>query len=145
MLRAWLAAGRIRRYGALVSHLRLGFTANAMMVMAVPQERIEEVGDDRLAASPDVSHCYQRPSFADFPYTSTRWCMAPMRCLRIVPRGEGNGVGHGRAVLDESTEAATMALVLAAQVSHGEVQMPRLRAATEATCHTTSVSGLKPR
>jgi DNA-binding Lrp family transcriptional regulator len=81
---AWLAAGRIRRYGALVSHLRLGITANAMTVMAVPEARLEEVGT-RLAASPDVSHCYQRPSFADFPYTLYAMVHATdrARCLEI--------------------------------------------------------------
>ena len=59
--------GVVRRYGALVSHRRLGFTANAMVVMAVAPERIEAAGA-RLAESPHVSHCYQRPPFAGFPY-----------------------------------------------------------------------------
>jgi DNA-binding Lrp family transcriptional regulator len=66
-LRQWAADGRIRRYGALVSHRRLGFTANAMVVASVPAERIEEVGE-LLASSPSVSHCYERPPFAGFPY-----------------------------------------------------------------------------
>ncbi len=60
-------AGVVRRYGALVSHRRLGFVANAMVVMAVPPERIEEAGA-RLAESPHVSHCYQRPTLPEFPY-----------------------------------------------------------------------------
>jgi len=59
--------GVVRRYGALVSHRRLGFTANAMVVMAVAPERIEAAGA-RLAESARVSHCYQRPPFAGFPY-----------------------------------------------------------------------------
>ncbi len=66
-LRALLANGRIRRYGALVSHRRLGIAANAMTVLVVPEERMEEAGR-RVSASPAVSHCYQRPTFAGFPY-----------------------------------------------------------------------------
>jgi DNA-binding Lrp family transcriptional regulator len=66
-LRQWVGDGRIRRYGALVNHLRLGFTANAMVVASVAAERIEEVGE-LLASSPSVSHCYERPPFAGFPY-----------------------------------------------------------------------------
>lgn len=62
-----LRTGVVRRYGALVNHRRLGFTANAMVVMAVPPERIEAAGA-RLAESPHVSHCYQRPPFPGFPY-----------------------------------------------------------------------------
>ena len=66
-LTALVEAGVVRRYGALVSHRRLGFTANAMVVMAIAPERIEAAGA-RLAESPHVSHCYQRPPFAGFPY-----------------------------------------------------------------------------
>jgi DNA-binding Lrp family transcriptional regulator len=66
-LRQWVDDGRIRRYGALVNHRRLGFTANAMVVMSVPAERIEEVGE-LLSSSPSVSHCYERPPFGGFPH-----------------------------------------------------------------------------
>lgn len=83
-LRSCLADGRIRRYGALVSHRRLGFTANAMVVMRVPEERIEEIGT-RLSASSDVSHCYQRPPFDGFPYSLYAMVHARdrARCLEI--------------------------------------------------------------
>jgi DNA-binding Lrp family transcriptional regulator len=66
-LNGLVQTGVVRRYGALVSHRRLGFTANAMLVMAIPPEQIEAAGA-RLAESPHVSHCYQRPPFDDFPY-----------------------------------------------------------------------------
>ena len=68
LLRGWVREGVIRRYGALVSHRRLGFTANAMVVMAVPESRIEAAGSI-VSASPAVSHCYQRPPFPEFPYS----------------------------------------------------------------------------
>jgi len=62
-----LKAGVIRRYGALVSHRRLGIAANAMVVMRVPEDRIEAAGA-RVAECRSVSHCYQRPAFEGFPY-----------------------------------------------------------------------------
>lgn len=67
LLIGWHGMGRIRRYGALVSHRRLGFVANAMTVWRVPPGRLVAAGE-ALAASPAVSHCYERPPFADFPY-----------------------------------------------------------------------------
>lgn len=66
-LAQWLADGRIRRYGALVSHLRLGIAANAMTVWQAPADKVEEVGR-AFASSPYVSHCYERPAFAEFPF-----------------------------------------------------------------------------
>ena len=67
VIRDWSASGRIRRYGASVNHRRLGFVANAMTVWSVPDDRIEEVGG-ALALAPEVSHCYQRPRFPEFPF-----------------------------------------------------------------------------
>jgi DNA-binding Lrp family transcriptional regulator len=84
-LRRWLADGRLRRYGALVSHLRLGFTANAMAVWRVPADRLPEVGAS-LAASPHVSHCYERPAFPEFPFNLYAMVHARSRerCLELV-------------------------------------------------------------
>jgi hypothetical protein len=42
--------------------------ANAMVCWQVPEDRAEEVGAT-LAASPAVSHCYQRPTYHDWPYS----------------------------------------------------------------------------
>ena len=56
----WIADGTIRRFGAMVRHQRLGYKANSMTAWDVPDGREEEVGAI-LAASSEVSHCYQRP------------------------------------------------------------------------------------
>ncbi len=56
----WKKDGTIRRFGAMVRHQRLGYTANAMSAWDVPDERADEVGRI-LAAADEVSHCYQRP------------------------------------------------------------------------------------
>jgi len=66
-LRQWLHSGVMRRYGALVSHRKLGYECNAMVVWQVPPERIAEVG--RLfAADPEVTHCYQRRPAPGLPH-----------------------------------------------------------------------------
>ena len=57
----------MRRFSAVLYHRKAGFRANAMGVWKVPDERIEEVGDT-FAHYQAVSHCYQRPTYEDWPY-----------------------------------------------------------------------------
>jgi len=59
--------GVMRRYAAILRHREAGFTANGMIVWKVPKGRISEVGD-KLGAFPQVSHCYERPVYPDWPY-----------------------------------------------------------------------------
>ena len=59
-LRRMLAAGIIRRIGAVPNHYRLGYRANGMSVWDVADERVSELGR-RVGALPFVSHCYRRP------------------------------------------------------------------------------------
>jgi DNA-binding Lrp family transcriptional regulator len=58
----------LRRVAAILYHRRAGFSANGMGVWKVPDEQILEVGG-RMAATRGVSHCYQRPTYADWPYS----------------------------------------------------------------------------
>ena len=58
----------MRRYSAVLYHRRAGFSANAMIVWNVPEERAQEVGDI-MATSPAVTHCYQRPIYDDWKYS----------------------------------------------------------------------------
>jgi len=59
-LKRWLEAGVIRRMGVVVRHHELGFAANAMVVLDVPDAEVDRVGR-RLAAEQYVTLCYQRP------------------------------------------------------------------------------------
>lgn len=59
--------GVMRRFAAILRHREAGFLANGMIVWKVPEERIEQVGT-QLGAFPQVSHCYQRPVYPDWPY-----------------------------------------------------------------------------
>ncbi len=58
----------MRRFSAVLHHRRSGFRSNAMIVWKVPSERSEEVGM-LMAENPAVTHCYERPTFPDWPYT----------------------------------------------------------------------------
>jgi DNA-binding Lrp family transcriptional regulator len=58
----------LRRVAAILYHRRAGFSANGMGVWKVPDERIMELGP-RMAAYRGISHCYQRPTYADWPYS----------------------------------------------------------------------------
>jgi DNA-binding Lrp family transcriptional regulator len=66
-LRYYEEIGVMRRFAAILRHRDVGFVANGMIVWRVPEERIEEVGAT-LGAFPQISHCYQRPVYSDWPY-----------------------------------------------------------------------------
>jgi siroheme decarboxylase len=60
--------GLLRRVAAILFHRRAGFSANGMGVWKVPETQIGEIGP-RMAAVRGVSHCYQRPTYPDWPYS----------------------------------------------------------------------------
>ena len=67
-LRGMQERGLLRRVAAILYHRRAGFSANGMGVWKVPDERIQDVGP-RMAAFRGISHCYQRPTYEDWPYS----------------------------------------------------------------------------
>jgi DNA-binding Lrp family transcriptional regulator len=58
----------LRRVAAILFHRRAGFSANGMGVWKVPDQQIMEIGP-RMAAFRGISHCYQRPTYQDWPYS----------------------------------------------------------------------------
>ncbi len=60
--------GILRRVAAILYHRRAGFSANGMGVWKVPDEKISELGP-RMASFRGISHCYQRPTYEDWPYS----------------------------------------------------------------------------
>ena len=97
--------GLLRRVAAILYHRRAGFSANGMGVWKVPDEHIYEVGC-RMAAVRGVSHCYQRPTYEDWPYSvftmahgrSKQECDAVLDAI-----AESTGIEE-RATLYSSTE-----------------------------------------
>lgn len=67
VLRRWEADGKLRRIGAVVSHVKMGLAAGSMVVWQVAPTRAEEVGRI-LASFTQVSHAYQRQTSPSWPY-----------------------------------------------------------------------------
>jgi len=66
----FLTSGRMRRFAAVLHHRQAGFGANAMGVWAGPAddpEALRRLGET-MAGFRAVSHCYQRPSYPEWPY-----------------------------------------------------------------------------
>ncbi|MBK7956098.1 MAG: Lrp/AsnC family transcriptional regulator [Candidatus Accumulibacter sp.] len=59
-IRGWCAEGIIKRFGVIVRHYELGYTANAMLVHDIPDAAVGEVGES-LAREAGITLCYQRP------------------------------------------------------------------------------------
>jgi DNA-binding Lrp family transcriptional regulator len=95
----------LRRVAAILFHRRAGFSANGMGVWKVPDDRVMEVGKE-MAAYRGISHCYQRPTYEDWPYSV--FTMAHGRskeeCDAILTQiAEDTGI-HERSTLYSSTE-----------------------------------------
>jgi len=96
-LKHMLDRGVIRRIGVVPNHYRIGYTANGMTVWDVPDERVDELGE-QVGRMLSVSHCYQRPRhLPDWPYN----------LFAMV---------HGRTRTDVEREADRIAEVLGAAV-----------------------------
>jgi DNA-binding Lrp family transcriptional regulator len=65
--RALQKRGQMRRFSATIAPRKTGFVATAMGVWVVPADRTDEYGA-RLSQHRSVSHCYLRPTYADWPY-----------------------------------------------------------------------------
>jgi DNA-binding Lrp family transcriptional regulator len=97
----------LRRVAAILYHRRAGFSANGMGVWRVPDDQILEVGA-RMAAVRGVPHCYQRPTYEDWPYSvftmahgrSKEECDAILQSIAE----EHDLHGEDRATLYSSTE-----------------------------------------
>ena len=59
-MQQWQEQGLFRRVGLVLNHRALGYVANAMLVLDVPDALIDEVGQ-RLGRAPGITLCYQRP------------------------------------------------------------------------------------
>ncbi len=97
----------LRRVAAILYHRRAGFSANGMGVWKVPEEKIMETGR-RMASFRGISHCYQRPTYEDWPYSVFTMAhgRSKQECDAILDSiAEECGMGpEDRATLYSSTE-----------------------------------------
>ncbi len=97
----------LRRVAAILFHRRAGFSANGMGVWKVDPADVPEIGG-RMAAVRGISHCYERPTYEDWPYSvftmahgrSKEECDAVLQSIA----DEHDLHGDDRAVLYSSTE-----------------------------------------
>jgi DNA-binding Lrp family transcriptional regulator len=97
----------LRRVAAILYHRRAGFSANGMGVWKVPEDQILEVGG-QMASFRGISHCYQRPTYEDWPYSVFTMAhgRSKQECDAILDSiAEECGMGpDDRATLYSSTE-----------------------------------------
>jgi DNA-binding Lrp family transcriptional regulator len=58
----------MRRFAAILHHRKAGYIGNVMVAWSVPEEKVEAVGH-QMAQFRAVSHCYQRPTFPEWPFS----------------------------------------------------------------------------
>ena len=74
----WLESGAISRFGIVVRHRELGFSANAMLVHDIPDADVDRVAAG-LAGEDAVTLCYRRPRhLPHWPYNL--FCMIHGQC-----------------------------------------------------------------
>jgi DNA-binding Lrp family transcriptional regulator len=97
--------GLLRRVAAILYHRRAGFSANGMGVWKVPDEQISDIGR-RMAAVRGVSHCYQRPTYEDWPYSVFTMAhgRSKLECDAVLDAIAADTGIHERATLYSSTE-----------------------------------------
>jgi DNA-binding Lrp family transcriptional regulator len=98
------SSGVMRRFAAVLRHQKAGFLANAMVCWRIPEEQLPDLGY-RLASYPEVSHCFQRPVYPDWPYGiySMVHARSRKRCEEIARR-MSQEIGVGDYVILYSTK-----------------------------------------
>jgi siroheme decarboxylase len=71
-LQRWMDSGTLKRFGVVVRHHELGFSANAMAVFDVPDDLVDACGE-ALARQPGVTLAYRRERASAWPYNL--YCM----------------------------------------------------------------------
>lgn len=67
-IKLWQESGLVKRFGLVVKHRQLGFTANAMVVWNIADADVDAVAA-QLSSCNEVSLCYRRPRrLPEWPY-----------------------------------------------------------------------------
>ena len=111
-------AGILTRVGVIVRHRAVGWSANAMVVWALPEDRIAAAGA-ALARHPGITLCYQRrtvPGVWDYPLYSMIHARSRAEALAVLGRAaalpELAGATH-RALFSSRCFKQTGALISA--------------------------------
>lgn len=67
-IKQWKQQGLIKRFGMVVKHRQLGYTANAMVVWDIDDQHVDKIAG-QLSKRCEVSLCYRRPRrLPSWPY-----------------------------------------------------------------------------
>jgi len=93
-IRRFEQAGKMRRFSAVLRHREAGFSANGMGTWIVPAGEEDHFGAT-AAGFAEVSHCYLRPTYPDWPYNvfTMVHAQSSAACEAVLGRiGEATGV-----------------------------------------------------
>ncbi len=76
VLRDLRERGCLRRLAGILRHRRVGFSANGMVAWRVPEADVVRIGE-AMAGYTAISHCYQRTTYDDWPYSLFTMIHAP--------------------------------------------------------------------
>jgi len=66
-LKYYAEQGYVKRVSAVLHHRYSGFSVNGMFASKVDSEKVEVIGK-KLAQLPQVTHCYERRTYNEWPY-----------------------------------------------------------------------------
>lgn len=66
-LQKYHQSGKMRRMGAVLRHREVGYSANALCSFKIPNDQVEKVAAV-VITYPEVSHCYERVTYPNWPY-----------------------------------------------------------------------------
>ena len=119
----WLQSGVISRFGVIVRHHELGYTANAMVAFDIPDALATQAGN-RIAAQPGITLCARRArSRPQWPYNV--YCMIHGRSeenviARIESLRDQCALGDWPfAVLFSTQRFKQQAAIISGEMAHG--------------------------
>ena len=79
--------GYVRRFGAILTHRKIGLKTNCMCVWNIPAEKVEKIGNV-CSRELSISHCYLRQSKQKWPYNFYTMIHARTKteCLKIIKK-----------------------------------------------------------
>jgi siroheme decarboxylase len=67
-IKALKRSGAIRRLGVVIHHRNTGYSFNAMTAVAAEPPVLRKL-IDRILKTAEVTHCYERPAYPDWPFS----------------------------------------------------------------------------
>lgn len=85
LIKAYKEEGLIRRFGAVLAHRNIGLKSNVLVAWKVAKKDLNRAANI-FKITGEVSHCYERKTFASWPYNIYTMIHGRSRqdCLKII-------------------------------------------------------------